>query len=231
LVYNRCQPHPRRQAQEEQDLPDSQEVLPNFIVLEGLDGAGTSTQLRMIDRQLNKERIPHCCTFEPTRGHIGRLIWDVLKGKKSVHPYTLALLFAADRKEHLEQPGVGIISRAGKGELVVTDRYLFSSLAYQSIENGFQKVLFLNARFPLPSHLFFIDTSPEVCQERMLRRRRKEIFDRLAFQRRVCETYQKAFDTFSNSKMVLHRIDGNQSPEVVFRSVWNVLQELPILRM
>ena len=206
-------------------------MLSNFIVLEGLDGSGTSTQLRMIGRQLRRGGIPHHCTFEPTRGYIGAVIWDILKGRKKVHPYTLALLFAADRKEHLEHPTNGIISRVGKGELVVNDRYLFSSLAYQSIENGFQNVLALNVGFPLPEHLLFIDTSPEVCQERILRRRRNELFDGLSFQREVYETYQKAFDAFSGSEMVLHRIDGNQSPEAVFRSVWTALRELPILNM
>lgn len=206
-------------------------MLGNFIVLEGLDGAGTSTQLRMINRQLQRKKLTHYCTFEPTRSSVGRLIWDILKGRKTVHPYTLALLFAADRKEHLEQPGKGIISRAGKGELVVSDRYIFSSLAYQSIETGFQKVLSLNAHFPLPSHLFFIDTSPEECQERMQGRRRKELFDRLAFQRKVYGAYQKAMDTFSDSKMVIHKIDGNRSREEVFKTLWIELRELPILRM
>jgi dTMP kinase len=205
-------------------------VLENFIVLEGLDGAGTTTQLGLLDRALKRARVPHCCTFEPTRGPIGRLIKDVLHGRAHAAPYTMALLYAADRKEHLDRPRQGMRSRLARGELVVSDRYLFSSLAYQSIENDFETVLALNRAFPLPAHLYFIDTSPEVCRQRMARRRRAELFDGLEFQRRVYDAYGRAFREFADSAMVVHRLDGGLSTRDLLHAIWTDLKKLPIFK-
>jgi len=113
---------------------------------------------------------------------------------------------------------------------VLSDRYLFSSLAYQSIENEFETVLALNRRFPLPAHLYFIDTSPEVCQQRMVRRRRKDLFDEVEFQRKVYRAYERAIREFSDSGMVLHRVDGSLSTTELFDTIWTDLRKLPIFK-
>jgi dTMP kinase len=211
------------------NLEQSDWVLENFVVLEGLDGAGTTTQLGRLEERLEDLKVPHHCTFEPTEGAIGRLIRDFLKGRASFEPQTAALLFAADRNEHIRADG-GILSRIEKGELVVSDRYLFSSLAYQGIECGLSWVRALNRQFPLPQHLFFLDTPAEVSQSRIAHRRSREFFERLEFQKKVRNAYWDGINLFKESPMHVHCIDGSGSPQQIFDQLWSVLKNLPILR-
>ena len=148
-------------------------ILGRFIVLEGLDGAGTTTQLGLLQEAVHR-RGDHCvATCEPTGGPIGRMLRKVLRGDLRMEPCTLALLFAADRSEHLHRQPDGVLAQLRTGSIVASDRYLFSSLVYQSLECSPDYVTALNARFPLPRHLFFIDTPPELCQQRLAARRQK----------------------------------------------------------
>jgi dTMP kinase len=211
-------------------LQDKTPVLKHFIVLEGLDGAGTTTQLKLLDKRLREVNMPHDCTFEPTNGKVGRLIRDVLRGKLEVHPQTLALLFAADRTEHVEKGNDGIMAHLKRGELVITDRYVFSSLAYQSIGCGFEFVFSINRGFPLPEVLFFIDTPPEVCQQRRTSRDREDLFDSVSFQKEVLQGYQKAFDTFQNTTMKVYRVNGTMHSKKICEKIWGILNELSIIR-
>ena len=115
-------------------------ILRSFIVLEGLDGAGTSTQLKLLSQRLSSAGKKHTATWEPTDGPVGKLLRAILAREVKALPTTTAMLYAADRNEHLHAPEAGILATASRGELVVCDRYLFSSLAYQSIECGFDFV-------------------------------------------------------------------------------------------
>jgi len=93
---------------------------------------------------------------------------------------TMARLFAADRGEHLSGPG-GIRAALERGELAVSDRYFFSSLAYQSVECDPDLVRELNRRFPLPEYLIFLDVPPEIGEGRVSRRGEREIYERTGF--------------------------------------------------
>lgn len=130
------------------------EIIRGFIVFEGLDGAGTTTQAGLLEKKFKEEGITCSAGFEPTDNFIGKIIRRILRGEEEVAPGTLAKLFAADRHEHLYNNSSGIIARCRRGEIVISDRYLFSSLAYQSIIFGFDRVLKLNSEYPLPEHLF-----------------------------------------------------------------------------
>ena len=132
------------------------DCLSNFYVLEGLDGSGTTTQLEILDERLGALGVSHLCTSEPTDGEVGRLLRAALQGRIRLHPYTIAHLFAADRNEHLRASGVGILDRLKAGDLVISDRYLFSSLAYQGAQCGVDFVWSLNSRFPLPSAVIYL---------------------------------------------------------------------------
>ncbi len=213
------------------------EVLKNFIVIEGIDGAGTTTQLRILDKRLSSKGINHYCTFEPTDRRIGLLIRDILHKKVRANPDTVALLFAADRSEHLHDPSEGVIARTMRGEIVISDRYLFSSLAYQSVESGFDFVYALNSRFPLPELVFFIDTPPDISQERLKTREKRELFDRIDFQERVRKLYLKTFEFFKrkiseNANVTrFFIIDGRQTQETISDEIWKTLSRLPIFNM
>jgi dTMP kinase len=211
-------------------LKIKQEILKNFIVLEGLDGAGTTTQLSLLERKIKELSIPHFCTFEPTKGPVGMLIRSILKTEDTVDAGTAAFLFAADRNEHLYHPDSGITDHLNNGELVASDRYLFSSLAYQSVLCDFDFVLSLNNIFPLPSHLFFIDVPIAICMERLVARAEKEIYETIDFQKKVLRGYEKTLLYYKSSGMSIHRIDGTLQPHTVFQKIWEILASLPIFK-
>ncbi len=197
-------------------------ILPGFIVLEGLDGSGTTTQLELLSESFNKAGIPAVPTCEPTDMTLGRTIRTVLKKEEKVQPETLARLFTADRNEHLYNPSSGIIRLLNEGKTVISDRYLFSSLAYQSLDLSFDLVYKLNRNFPLPRFLFFIDTSIEECQSRIGKRNAEELFEYSEIQERILENYMKAFKKYRGSGMNYCRINGNNSPEKINEEIWKI---------
>jgi dTMP kinase len=212
--------------------PAHEEVLDNFVVLEGLDGAGTTTQLRLAGQRLAARGIPHLCTGEPTQGPVGRLLRSILKTRIRFHPDTVALLFAADRTEHLHRDADGILYRLRLGELVICDRYLFSSLAYQSLACDASFVFSLNRRVPLPRHLVFLDTPVDLSQARLSGRGKggAELYDGPEIQQQILEGYENGFARFAHTGMELHRLDGRANPELVFEKFWSILERLPIVK-
>jgi dTMP kinase len=215
------------------DSSDSSDriVLDNFVVLEGLDGSGTTTILALLDQKLTEIGIPHLCTSEPTDGPIGVLIRRILRRAVKADPKTVALLFAADRNEHLYQPEKGILAQLEEERLVITDRYLFSSLAYQSLGCGFDFVHRLNQAFPLPRQLLFLNTPIDISQRRLKHRSgsQKELFDTPDIQFNILENYQRAVSYYKKTPMQVHCLDGSDSPEEIIEKCWNILQTLPIL--
>lgn len=199
------------------------EVLDRFVVLEGLDGAGTTTQSELLQEALQRRGERCHATREPTGGPIGKLIRAVLRGELQVTPGTLALLFAADRSEHLYAAD-GIVPALRAGDYVVCDRYLFSSLVYQSLDCSAAYVTALNVRFPLPRHLLFIDTPPEQCQQRVAARQRREMFEALALQQRLRQRYLAVLRQFADRGVAVRRVDGSGSREAVFARIWHHLQ-------
>ena len=125
-------------------------------------------------------------------------------------------------------PDDGIEVRTRRGELVVSDRYLYSSLAYQSIECGLEWVSGLNERFPLPQTTIFLDTPVEVCQERLARRSLTELYDGTSFQARVRQTYLEVFERYRGSGARIEVIDGNRPAGLIHEDVWKIVGPMPI---
>ena len=203
-------------------------ILDRFIVLEGLDGAGTTTQLKLAAEKLAADSRPHFCTSEPTDHALGLLIREVLTHRRSVHSTTLALLFAADRAEHLLAAAGGILNRLERGELVISDRYLFSSLAYQSLDCDFEYVRALNAGFPLPRDVVFLDTPVRESQRRLGGRGGLELFDGAEIQDRILENYRRGFALHRGSGMRLHFLDGTLPPADIFENFWKIIKSVPM---
>ncbi|MBA7553434.1 Thymidylate kinase [subsurface metagenome] len=206
------------------------QVLDNFVVIEGLDGAGTTTQLQLIEEKLKELSIPHLCTFEPTDSTIGRVIRSILKGEIEAQGETIALLFAADRYEHIYNPEQGMAAHLARGRVVVCDRYLFSSLAYQGSICDFDRVLSLNNNFPLPRHLVFLDTPIALSQQRLGKRKRREIFEPRDLQPQVLSGYLKSFKLYENLGMELHWLKGSLAPDEIFEELWSIIASLPIVK-
>jgi len=208
----------------------NRDILQRFIVLEGLDGAGTTTQARLLVEGLRAAGHHVALTAEPTDGPIGRLIRDALHRRVPLETPTLAYLYAADRHEHLWGSRDSISTGLEKG-FVVSDRYIFSSLAYQTIDAPAELVEALNAPFPFPEHLIYVDLSPERAEERRKGRGAPDIFENLTFQRRVAGNYEEVLEGAGASKMRLHRIDGEAAQEDVAVRIWESLGIAPINRV
>lgn len=203
-------------------------VLQNFIVFEGLDGSGTTTQLGVLKKKLGKLSRPACITCEPTDNSIGKLIHSVLEKKDVLHPESLARLFAADRTEHLYGEN-GILQNLNDKKLVISDRYIFSSHAYQSFQCDFNLIVEMNRNFPLPQLLIFLDLDPGIGQKRLHARGEQELFDNISTQQKVREAYYRSFDLFKNTGMKLEIIQAGESIESVSENIWEILLKTSIL--
>ena len=200
------------------------EILSNFVVLEGLDGSGTTTQLNTLEAffQIYK-------TFEPTDGIIGKIIRRTLRREIEINAETLAFLFAADRNEHLYAPG-GIAERCKRGELVVSDRYIPSSYVYQGLSCGRELPMQLNKNFPWPELLIFFDVDAETAEKRLAGRSGREIFEYLDFQKRARDLYLEVINELSGSGINIEVIDASLSEEEVALKVRALIQKLPIMK-
>jgi dTMP kinase len=206
-------------------MMEQREILERFVVFEGIDGTGTTTQLARLQQRLAAAACPHAVSCEPTNGPIGKLIREALAGTVALHPQTVARLFAADRGEHLYGHG-GIVSATAAGLLSISDRYLFSSLAYQGLTCGQELPAVLNAGFPLPRLLLFFDLDPEAAMDRMAGRSKLDIYENLAFQRQVAAAYRQTIAAFEDTGMRIVRIDAAMKPEAVEKAVWQAVQPL-----
>ena len=211
------------------------EILKNFAVFEGIDGSGTTTQLNMLQHTMlenyfpeNRQTLPPFYkTNEPTNGSIGELIRLSLRKETVFKPETVALLFAADRNEHIYGSG-GIIERCKRGELVVSDRYLLSSLVYQGITCGEELPALLNSGFPRPELLIFLDIDPEIAQNRIAGRDQKEIYEYMEFQIQARGRYMTLLPKLSAEGVRVETIDASLPAEEVAREVWGAIKKMPI---
>jgi len=167
-----------------------------FLVIEGLDGSGTTTQMDFLTASLRQRGLPVHATCEPSKGPIGALIRQALSGRlclnakgQALSPGTLALLFAADRDDHLEAE---IKPALANGHWVVSDRYLLSSLAYQSLSLSTEWIMALNQHALLPDCTVFLKIEPKLAAERMRVRHQAELYEALEIQKKVAQNYEGA---------------------------------------
>jgi dTMP kinase len=193
-----------------------------LLVLEGIDGAGTTTQASRVVEELARAGTDVHLTREPSGGPIGRLLREMLAGKHSpVDATTLSLLFAADRADHLHREVEPAIAR---GALVVSDRWYHSSLAYQGAGEERGWIRMLNARARKPDLTILLDVPADVAAARRAAASRpEELFDELAMQRRVALNYRDLARTMEERIVVL---DGTKSLDEVAAQVLQLAREL-----
>jgi len=158
-----------------------------FIVIEGLDGSGKTTQARLLVKKLQRSHNA-VYTTEPSVGKIGSFIRErCLYGEKRLDSAVEALLFAADRVEHIQNE---VVPALNEGKLVVSDRYVYSSLAYQgSAGLNIDWINVINKHALKPDLAIFIDVTPEIVLERL--NRKKSVMENLETQRAVRQLYLK----------------------------------------
>ena len=186
-----------------------------FICVEGLDGCGKTTQTKLLVRKLGNMGWDAVYTAEPSRGKIGKFIQKYcLHGEKRTSPIVEALLFAADRFEHVERE---VISALNEGKIVVSDRYVYSSLAYQGATGlDLKWIEMINEHAIRPDLAIFVDVEPEAVIKRL--KPKKSVMENLETQRKVREVYVKFVE-----KGKLVRIDGNKSTKEVADDVLKVV--------
>lgn len=188
-----------------------------FICIEGLDGSGKTTHAHRLVRNLQKRGIDAVYTTEPSRGELGVFIREtILEGKKRVPRVVEAVLFAVDRVEHFEND---VKPALKEGKVVVSDRCVYSSLAYQGAAGLDLEWIEEINRFAFPPDLaLYIDVAPEVVVKRI--RRKKSVMERLETQRRVQKVYMKFVE---NGKLM--PLNGDRKKGEVEQKILNVILE------
>lgn len=207
-----------------------------FIALEGIDGAGTTTQARLLCDALRAQGLPVHLTREPSDGPIGVLIRQVLTGRVVVPGLhgprapdwaTMALLFAADRVDHVDAE---IAPNLIDGVTVVTDRYDHSSVAYQSVTSGGGEeavcwVREINRQAKRPDLTIVLDVSPEAARERRAARAQaRELYEDDELQSKLARFYLTIDQAFPEDRIV--HIDGTQPIDVVAAQVLSAVRKL-----
>jgi dTMP kinase len=186
-----------------------------FVCIEGLDASGKTTHAHRLVRNLRRKGFAALYTTEPSRGEIGRFIRTfILQRKRRVPSVVEALLFAVDRVDHVEKEIKPILE---KGKVVVSDRYVYSTLAYQGAAGlDIEWIEEINRLALSPDLAIYIDVPPEVVVKRI--RRKKSVMERLETQRRVREVYMKFVE---NGKLV--PVDGNRRKDEVAKDILTVV--------
>jgi dTMP kinase len=199
-----------------------------FVVLEGIDGSGTTTQVARLADRLRSMRVLVRATREPSDGPVGTLVRQVLTGRV-VNPggrapgwATMALLFAADRMDHVESEIEPVLAQGG---VVLSDRYDASSLAYQSVSSGAEArdavewIRSLNRYVRRPDLTIVLDLPPDVAADRRLYRgEAAQLYEQNEVQRALAAFYRDLAKHMPNDRVVL--VDASGSVEDVHARIW-----------
>lgn len=180
-----------------------------LICIEGLDKSGKTTQSHLLVKALNNRGFKAVYTSEPSKGEIGKFIERyVLKRRWRIPVSVEALLFAADRIDHVEREVKPMLD---EGKIVVSDRYVYSSLAYQGAAGlDINWIMEINKMVPKPDLAIYLDAPIEVVMERIMRKHKRSVMETFETQSRVREIYMSLV---RRGDLLL--IDGNRPIEEV----------------
>lgn len=200
-----------------------------FIVFEGIDGSGKSTQIKMLRQKLRKKGIKTIATKEPTDGPIGAMLRQILSGRMEADYKVIAALFLADRIDHLVNKNDGIIKHIESGTTVICDRYYLSSYAYQSDVLSMEWLLNANsvcADMLKPTCHIFIDIDPEVSLERVTENRSStEIYENIEKLRDARNKYLKCIDIIKDRETII-KVDGSKNIRNLSNEIWDKIEFL-----
>jgi dTMP kinase len=204
----------------------------HLIVFEGVDGAGTTTQAQALKRAFVARGLPAHVTAQPSGGPVGSLIRQVLSGRLVVHGTkapswaTMALLFAADRQDHQEAE---IDPNLHDGVTVICDRYLYSSVIYQSLSanraEAVDWIKEINGHIRRPDLVLFLKvTARDAAQRREQRSGRVELYEDAEFQARLVERYADLAQLFPDHPLVT--LDGARPADTIAAEAWARVEAL-----
>jgi len=189
-----------------------------FIVFEGLNGSGKTTQAKLLQEYLEKKGQLVIYTKEPTDSNIdGQRAQDVLSHKIQVAARELQILMVRDRVFHLDNQ---IIPSLKKGVFVVCDRYILSTIAFGGLDLSQIWLIQLNEHFIWPNFTFIIDTAVDVCLKRL-----KQSCDSLKFfeKKQLMEKVRQNYLDLAKSLDNVYVIDGNLPILEIFEQIKNIL--------
>lgn len=193
-----------------------------FIVLEGLDGSGQSSQVALLGEFLSRNGYDVIKTKEPTRdSEAGKRINEILEGQIEMDPLEFQKLYTQDRKEHLDNI---IIPALKQGTTVISDRYFFSTFAFGTAHgSNLEELIKLNDNFLYPDATFLLGVDPKVCIERIEKRADpRTLFEKQEKLAKVWDVYKTFPSRFEN----VHLIDGEKSIQEVFQEIKTYLKTI-----
>jgi dTMP kinase len=201
----------------------------HLIVIEGLDGAGNTTQTQMLRYSLSRIGYKAYSTHQPSEGPAGAIIRmaltrrltyaasDDTAPRQPIEGKTLALLYAADRLDHLHND---IEPKLAAGVQVICDRYVFSSLAYQGMAADTEWIKALNSKARTADLTIFLEVAAEVSVERIAQGRYgRELYEEQSKLERVWQNYQVAIAEGRAAGMNIVSVDGTQTIQAVHQEV------------
>ena len=200
-----------------------------FIVIEGLDGSGKSTQIRYLENSLRGMGRHVAVTAEPTASALGGMVRDALCDFTHRTPGEIAALFMADRVQHNVNPVWGIRKLLRDGQDVICDRYYYSSLAYQGAVTDPKWVREINLDCPeirRPDLCIFLDVDIERCRRRMEADRAfLEIYENEESLRRTRERYFTVFEQLRDTDRIAV-VNAARPPEIVAEDILKIVREI-----
>ncbi len=196
-----------------------------LVIIEGIDGAGTTTQTGLLVAWLKERGYRAAQTCEPSQGPAGALLRQILSGRsvvraqdgttRALHNDAIALLFAADRMDHLDSE---ILPMLQDGVQIISDRYYHSSYTYQSLLGDFAWLQAINKRARKPDVTYFLDVSAEAAATRRQHTRSgDELYEVLETQQKLVHAYRKISTLLKNEAIVT--VDGTRNVEVVHQAI------------
>lgn len=191
-----------------------------FIAFEGIDGSGTTSQSNLLQTELVKRNHRVVLQAEPTNGPIGAIIRQSLINRLSIDDFALALLFAADRMDHIYNPINGIVKFLNQGNIVLSDRYLLSSLCYQQDVLSVEEILTINKNFIVPDITFFLKVDPGTAYYRKIHSTpEREKYDIIEQQQILAKRYDDLLSSQKYNLGPIEIIDGEQSIRNIARFI------------
>ena len=199
-----------------------------FIAFEGIDGSGKSVQVQLLADKLEKAGNKVYSTFEPTDSRIGLIIKDIFKHKMEADHRVIAGLYVADRLDHLLNKTNGILKKLEEGYTVITDRYYFSSYAYQGTHMSLDWVIeanSLSADLLRPDLNIYIDILPDIAITRIHNGRSStQLYETMENLQQVRDKYFEAFEKLRSEEAVFVT-DGNRPAELIAKDIWQEISE------
>ncbi|MBR3596123.1 MAG: dTMP kinase [Clostridia bacterium] len=197
-----------------------------FIVVEGLDGTGKTTQIKILADYIKGKGKDAVITAEPTSHPSGKLIRRILAGEVPCDPFALAALFLSDRIIHNTDSEDGIEKMLSEGKTVISDRYYYSTFAYQGHETDLSWTMDMHFSCPKirrPDLVLFLTMSPEKCIERIRANRPDEaieIYENTESLTKISRQFDTVFDILKEKENIVY-VDADGTVEEVSRRLFD----------